>query len=316
MPTLVDLSEEEINELAAQQAPQLTAEFGGELESERIRAYVSARGQELAEVCERPELPWTFKVLDSDVVNAFALPGGHVFITRGLLVKLENEAELMCVLGHEIAHITLDHGEKRMEKAATAQLGVAVVAGILSGTQDDDAVTLLGAYGTQFGLQMVQLQHSRKDESDADVLGADYAAALGYSPAGILGVLEVLASLGTDSTPELLKTHPNPERRIDDIIVMLDERYPDWEAVSGEYHRFNPARYQAEVRDTLAQLPPASEEALQIPENAISVLHPVPGQEHTYHHHHHHHHGHGHGHGHHHHSHGPHSHSHGPAEQH
>ncbi|MEM6551358.1 MAG: M48 family metalloprotease [Planctomycetota bacterium] len=278
-PTLVDLSEEQVNELANQQAPQLTQEFGGEIGASDVKAYVQARGLELAAVSERPELPWSFKVLNNDAVNAFALPGGHVFITRGLLVQLENEAELMGVLGHEIGHVTLDHGEKRMEKAATAQLGVQAVATILAGTQDDDTVTLLGAYGAQLGLQMVQLQHSRQDESDADAKGAFYSAELGYSPAGIIGVLEVLASLSQGGTPEILKTHPNPEKRIQDVLVLLDANYPDWEAAQGPYHRFDPDRYRRNVLQPLAAMPAAPDVALVIPDGHLGLFAPIPGRE-------------------------------------
>ncbi|MEM6393667.1 MAG: M48 family metalloprotease [Planctomycetota bacterium] len=279
IPTLVDLSEREVVEIANQQAPQMTQQFGGEVPSQLVRAYVDARGRELAAVSRRPNLPWSFKVLNNNAVNAFAMPGGHVFITRGLLVQLKNEAELMGVLGHEIGHVTLNHGESRMEKAATMELGVKVLTQMINKETDDELVRQLGQYGAQIASTMVQLQHSRQDETDADAKGMDLPAKLGYSPAGIMGVLEVLSRISGGSKSDLFKSHPNPERRIADVKKTLDEKYPNWQAATGPYHRFEPNRYQQNILKQLVSLPPAPDVALVIPEGAICTLVPVAGRK-------------------------------------
>lgn len=279
IPALVDFTEAQVIELADQQAPVLTQEYGGEVASAVVRDYVNARGQELAAVSMRPRLDWRFKVLDNEAVNAFALPGGHVFITRGLLARLQNEAELVAVLGHEVGHVTLNHGEKRMEKAATATMGAELVGALLEAMTNEQSVGGFGKYATQMGLQMAQLRHSRDDESEADERGVQLTAKLGYNPAGLIGVLEVLSQISKGDSIEMLQTHPNPQKRIKDVLLILQKQYPDWQAIDGKYHRYEFENYEEQVLNQLAAMPPAPDVALVIPDGVIGLMAPAPGYE-------------------------------------
>ena len=177
-----------------------------------LATYVDELGQELAASSERPALPWTFRVLDDPVVNAFALPGGYIYVTRGILSHMNSEAELAAVLGHEVGHVTARHGVSRMSKAQLANIGLGVGA-IL-------APELAQSFGglAQSGLQLLFLQYSRDDERQADGLGYRYADRVGQNPEGFVGMFAMLSAQGRlaggTRLPGYLATHPNPEERL------------------------------------------------------------------------------------------------------
>jgi len=128
--------DEEIN-IGEEAAPQFLEEGGGPIPDQQIQQYVSNIGQRLAALSERPDLPWEFHTLDSEIINAFALPGGKVFISRGLLSKMNNEAQLAGVLGHEVGHVTAKHINDRM----AAQMGVnfaVIAAGAAASFSEED----------------------------------------------------------------------------------------------------------------------------------------------------------------------------------
>ncbi|HEX9940836.1 MAG TPA: M48 family metalloprotease [Thermoanaerobaculia bacterium] len=181
---------------------------------QELQAYVNRLGQKLAADSERPNLPWTFRVVDDPVVNAFALPGGYIYITRGLMTHLTSEAELVSVLGHEIGHVTGRHSVEQMSKAQIAQIGL--IAGMILRPE-------LANYGdlAQTGLQLMFLKYGRDDEREADDLGLRYLDREGYDPRQMP---EVFATLGRVSAqqkqgriPNWLSTHPAPEDRIQRI---------------------------------------------------------------------------------------------------
>ncbi len=215
---------------------ELTAQYGGPIADAYMQTYVRDVGMKLVAQTEGDyeSLPWEFTVLDSDVVNAFALPGGKVFITRGLLVKLDDEAMLAGVLGHEVAHVTAEHADKQMSQALIVT-GVVAGASVAAGMSDSDLVRagvplLVGVGGTGFVLKF-----GRNDELEADALGMRYMARAGYDPAAQRDVMRVLgeASGGKDgnqagaaSPPEWWSTHPFPETRIERIDERLESKYP------------------------------------------------------------------------------------------
>ena len=214
------VSDEQTAAMGAEAKPQLVAEYGGEVESKELRAYVKNVGESLARHVE-PEyqhIQWEFTVLDSDVVNAFALPGGYVFMSRGLLAMMSNEAQLAGVLGHEIGHVTAKHVDERLSQAMLTQVGLDVL-GAASDTQ------LINA-GAQILAQGTLLKFGRDQESEADSQGLKYMTAAGYDPQAMLEVMHILdeASKGS-SPPELLSSHPLPETRIKRIQSELDEQY-------------------------------------------------------------------------------------------
>jgi predicted Zn-dependent protease len=174
-----------------------------------LQAYVSRLGKELAARSERPHLPWTFRVVDDASVNAFALPGGFIYVTRGIMTHLNSEAELISVLGHEIGHVTARHSVSQISKAQLAQIGL-VLATIL---QPEAAA----AYGdlAQTGLSVLFLKYSRDDERQADDLGLRYMVQNGYDPRSMPEVFDVLGrvSEGRGRLPNWLSSHPDPGAR-------------------------------------------------------------------------------------------------------
>jgi predicted Zn-dependent protease len=188
--------------------PSVTQSYGL-VDDPELQAYVSDLGTRLAEASERPQLPWSFKVVDDPIVNAFALPGGFIYVTRGILAHFESEAELAGVLGHEIGHVTARHSASQMSRQQIQQIGVGVGMIVSEGFRQYGGVAVAG-------LQLLNLSYSRGDESEADRLGLRYIARLGYDADAMIGVFEMLgqASGGrAGSLPEWQMTHPLPENR-------------------------------------------------------------------------------------------------------
>src|SRR5262245_25985323 len=131
--SLLGMSEDEEIQLSKEEHPKILAEFGGEYNDPDLQSYISSIGMLLAKTSERPNLPWKFTILDTPDVNAFALPGGYIYVTRGLLALASSEAEVASVLGHEIGHVTARHTSQRQGRATIAGIGAAV-AGVLTGS--------------------------------------------------------------------------------------------------------------------------------------------------------------------------------------
>ena len=184
-----------------------------------IQRYVRDLGMELAANSERPDLPWTFRVVDDPVVNAFALPGGFIYITRGIMSHLTSEAELVGILGHEIGHVTARHSVSQMSRAQLAQIGLVV------GMVFSERVRSVGGLAMQ-SLQLLFLKYGRDDESEADRLGVRYMTRVGYQPGELSEVFRMLEQVGAQSgqrIPEWLSTHPDPGNRAEAIQAMVAE---------------------------------------------------------------------------------------------
>jgi predicted Zn-dependent protease len=188
--------------------------------NEALQAYVQDLGEQLAAVAERPNLPWTFRVLDDPLINAFALPGGFIYMTRGIMAYLDSEAELVGVLGHEIGHVTARHSVSRISRAQLAQLGLGV--GMILAPELQQFEGLASA-----SLGLLFLRFSRDDERQSDALGVRYMSRLGYDPAELSGVMAMLGGVTSEEAgprgPEWLSTHPNPENR-EQLILDLAAR--------------------------------------------------------------------------------------------
>src|SRR5688572_4439135 len=182
----------------------------GLYEDNELQRYVQELGMKLARSSERPNLPWSFAVLDSPAVNAFALPGGFIYITRGILPYLDNEAQLVGVLGHEIGHVTARHSAQQYTRGMGASLGV-LVGSIFVPQIRPFGDLAEGSIGVLF------LKFGRDDEIQADALGAAYTAAGGWDPDQVPAFLTTLARIAetTDrnGVPNWLSTHPQPENR-------------------------------------------------------------------------------------------------------
>jgi predicted Zn-dependent protease len=193
------------------QAAASTVQTIGVIPDSSVQTYVSHLGKELAAHTERPNLPWQFVAVDDPVVNAFALPGGYIFVTRGILTHMNNEAELATVLGHESGHVAAKHSVQQMSQAEVAQLGLGI------GMAVSPEIAKYGQVA-QAGLQVLFLKFSRDDESQADALGFKYALADGYDVRQMVPVFEMLDGVtklaGGSQLPEWESTHPNPGNRV------------------------------------------------------------------------------------------------------
>jgi predicted Zn-dependent protease len=204
--------------------PQIAASLGV-YDDPELQAYVQRLGETLAALSERPNLPWTFRVVDDSVVNAFAVPGGFIYVTRGILAHLNSEAQLASVLGHEIGHVTARHSVEQTSRAQLAQLGLGV-SEILA-PQLEGLTQMAGA-----GVGILFLRYGRDDELQADELGLRYLLRSRYDPRPMPEVFSLLARVtsveGGGQVPEWLSTHPNPVNRRERIQAAL-------KAESGSY---------------------------------------------------------------------------------
>jgi predicted Zn-dependent protease len=203
-----------------QEASKEVAQSIGLYKDQAVQSYVADLGKRMAAASERPNLPWEFHVVDDASVNAFALPGGFIYVTRGLMTSINDEAELATVVGHEIGHVTNRHSVQQISKAQIAQLGLGV-GSILSSD-----IAKFGQLASA-GLSVLFLKYSRDAENQADQAGFRYALNQDYDVREMTKVFETLdrisqTSGGEGKLPEWLATHPSPGNRIEHIEKMLD----------------------------------------------------------------------------------------------
>ncbi|MFQ5784637.1 MAG: M48 family metalloprotease [Alphaproteobacteria bacterium] len=205
-------------EVGRKEHPKLLAAFGGAYEERpALSRYVAGIGERIKRATETPDTPFTFTVVNSDIVNAFALPGGYVYVSRGLLALANSEAELAGVIAHETGHVTGRHTAKRYSRGVLAQLGAAI-AGVATGNRMIGQLANLGAAAYVQG-------YSRSQELEADTLGVGYLARAGYDPEAMASFLEVLGAEsalarkiagreGADPAASLFSSHPRTARRV------------------------------------------------------------------------------------------------------
>ena len=202
-----------------QQGAKEVAQSIGFYKDAAVNAYVADIGKRMAAQSERPDLPWEFHVVDDASVNAFAIPGGFIYVTRGLMSSINNEAELAGVIGHEIAHVTHRHSVQQISKAQLAQLGLGI--GSIISSDIAKFGQLAGA-----GLGLLFLKYGRDAENQADQSGFRYALGQNYDVREMPNVFETLSRIseagGAGRLPEWLATHPNPDNRIEHIEKMID----------------------------------------------------------------------------------------------
>ena len=203
-------SEEQEVALGRQNHEQVVKQIGL-YDDPALQRYVQSLGRQLAARSERPDLPWNFAVVDDASVNAFALPGGFIYLTRGMLNHMSSEAEMVGVLGHEIGHVTARHSVNQMSKAQLTQIGLTLgmILGGREAQQYGDLANLAGG--------LLFLKFSRDDERQADDLGLQYMQETGYPPEAMAEVFGLLSRISEQEQagrlPNWLATHPNPEER-------------------------------------------------------------------------------------------------------
>ncbi len=254
------MSREEEIQLGNEAQPELTKEYGGQVQDPALRQYVSDIGRKLAAVTEadNPSLPWEFTLLDSDVINAFALPGGKVFLSMGLAKEMTNEAQMAAVLGHEIGHVTAKHTNERFGQQAILVGGATVIGAVIGGAVSDDttqgAAIGAGAGGTVGGI--AALSYSRNQEIEADRLGMRYMEKLNYNPYAAVQVQEILKRESEKSggaPPEILSTHPASDTRIAELQKRLDKYYQH--TVNNPQYQYFEDRFQRQFLSRIALLP-------------------------------------------------------------
>ena len=244
------ISQQQEVELGAQQAQQVNAQLPM-LQDATVNAYVNSLGQQLARTTSRADLDWHFAVVNTDVINAFALPGGYIYVNRGVLERASNEGEVASVLAHEIEHVVRRHSVKQMEQVNNANIGVAL------------ACTLTNVCNNQVTQAAIQVggsayfaKNSRADEVQADEGGFDTIIRAGINPRGMLTFFQKLLaeeqqSGGGGNASSWFADHPGTEDRINDIQRLLNEHASQLNGLRSDSQAFQT------MKRRLAQLPPA-----------------------------------------------------------
>jgi len=225
----ISLTVQEEIALGLQSAPQMEAEFGGLDPDQNLQATVNEIGEKIVQASEAKdtEYPFEFHLLaDTQTINAFALPGGQVFITRALLNLLDTEGEVAGVLGHEIGHVVGRHSAEQIAKSQLIE-GLAGAAGVgLYDPQNPQSAT--AAQMAMIVGSMINMKYGRDDELQSDRLGVEFLAEAGYDPRAMIKVMEILESASDGARqPEFMSTHPNPGNRIEEIQQEIDKVFPN-----------------------------------------------------------------------------------------
>ena len=219
------MSEQEEVSLGKKAFPEAIQRMQGEYDDQHLKEYVTAVGMRLAKISHRPSLPYAFKIVNDSSPNAFAMPGGNIAITRGLLVALENEAQLAAVLGHELGHVTAQHSVQNLQRGILLNLGLQVLSYGSSGT----SYSPLARQAGQIAGSILDSSYSREQEREADRLGIDYLVQAQYSPKGAVELQEFLAQKSGEGESQwmqgLFRTHPFSQERMRDNQYYIDSRY-------------------------------------------------------------------------------------------
>jgi predicted Zn-dependent protease len=230
------VSEDTEKQIDRQYSPlQFSTDFGA-VQDIQLNSYVSEVGNKMAAASHRPHMPYSFRVVNATYVNAYAFPGGSIAATRGIMLSLENEAELASLLGHELGHVNARHTAEQMSKA---QLTQAIAGGIsvLAGTRSAALGDLAGQMG-QIGAGALLASYSRDNEREADALGIAYMVGAGYGSEGFVGLMEILKGMSQhkSTTVDLLfATHPMSQERYDTAVQSANTKYKS--ALKGPLYR-------------------------------------------------------------------------------
>jgi predicted Zn-dependent protease len=209
--------------LGTRSAPQMAAQFGGVSRNEKATTIVRGVGQRLVTRSVAAKSPYKFAfnaLADPRTINAFALPGGPIFVTEGLLRLLKTEGEVAGVLGHEVGHVIARHSAEHLAKQ---QLMQGIVGAVAVGSGDYSATQLAQVVGN-----LVNMKYGREDELEADTLGVRIMAEAGYDPRALLRVMEVLEKAASGSRqPEFVSPHPNPGNRRERIQAAIQKQFPN-----------------------------------------------------------------------------------------
>ncbi|MEO8513100.1 MAG: M48 family metalloprotease [Ignavibacteria bacterium] len=211
----VSLTVDQEIKLGIQSAPEMIREFGGEYKDSKLQAYIDKVGGRLVQSTEAGKSPYQFDfhlLADANTVNAFALPGGQIFITYALYDRLKTEDQLAGVLGHEIGHVINRHSAEHIAKQELTQ-------GLIQAT---DIATGDPGMISRFVGNMVNMKYGREDELESDSYGVKYLVESGYKPEAMIEVMKILKEAsGGGNQPEFMSTHPSPDNRIEKLKEVI-----------------------------------------------------------------------------------------------
>ncbi len=244
------LSDKKEVEIGQRADKQVRRKFGGTYKDKELQKYVETVGLKLVSVCERPNLYYHFVILNNKELNAMAVPGGYVYVTKGMLRVLQNEAQLAAVLGHEIAHIARRHGAEKIDQDMTMNLLFMIAGIVASRSSEKTAKTATRIMrGVRTAYNFAALGYGRQHEFEADWKGTEYAYRVGYDPQGAVQVLNILQEEEKKNPTlmlDFLRSHPKTTERIDKVRqlmfnLQLDPRYS---RVKGKFY---PERYLKKI---------------------------------------------------------------------
>ncbi|WP_215241491.1 M48 family metalloprotease [Dyadobacter helix] len=224
---IIFMSQEKEIALGAESHPSVVATMGL-YDDKNLQAFINEKGHAMAKISHRPDLPYQFFIVDSPVVNAFAVPGGYVYFTRGIMAHFNNEAEFAGVLGHEIGHITARHSARQQTTQILGQVGL--MAGMVLSPQIRGM-----ADQAQQAVGMLLLSYSREHETESDEIGVQYSSKIGYDAhemADFFGTLKKISEKSGQSIPTFQSTHPDPGDRLKKV-----------DALATKYQAANPGKY-------------------------------------------------------------------------
>jgi len=233
---LMLMSEEQEIQMGLSYDPQVISTFG-EYKSDNLLNFIQTKTKEMGTISHRPNLEYHIKILDSPVVNAFAVPGGYIYLTRGILAQLNNEAELMGIIGHEMGHITARHSVSQQTKQQLGQLF------LIGGMIASEKFAQYAEYAMQ-GMQLLFLSFSRDNEREADALGVEYSSKISYDAHKMADFFQVLNKMSMAESeggvPTFLSTHPDPGDRYNSVHQTSSEwqtklNYPEWKVNQESY---------------------------------------------------------------------------------
>jgi hypothetical protein len=208
------------------------------VDNRTLQQYIDQIGARLARQPGAQDYPYEFTLINDPSINAFALPGGPIFVNSGLIAAAENEAQVAGVLAHEIAHVALRHSTSQASKANLLQFPAALAGAILG---QGSAGAQLGQMGLGFGLNVLMLRYSRSAEEEADALGAHIMASAGYNPIEMARFFEKLEAEGGDRAPQFLSSHPNPGNRVQNVQAEI-RTFPSGKYTEGDTQQFRQAK--------------------------------------------------------------------------
>ncbi|MCA9994978.1 MAG: M48 family metalloprotease [Anaerolineales bacterium] len=208
--------------MGLQAVPEMTAQYGGAYADPQYQQYLDDVGFRIVNSSAARDTEWQFEftlLADPQTINAFALPGGPVFITKALFDRLETEGQLAGVLGHEIGHVVARHSAQRIAKA---NLTEGITGAVVVASGDERTAQMAVMVG-----QMINMKYGREDELQSDMLGVQFMVDAGYDPRSLIGVMKILEETSGGSPPEFMSTHPNPGNRAARIEEAIQQLFPN-----------------------------------------------------------------------------------------